>query len=226
MVVVKQHRAVTRVACRPSSAPDRCGHIGGRRPWRMLSCDCNAAGRWRRVLGSDGHRNCDALPAQGTGQNATRRMRSRNCVAVSPCPRMQTSPGVIAELRRLHVRYATVVGMRHAFRQRAANASAAGRWDCGCAVCNRWPMSLLRRCRTGRMERKKNGGRSTSCAHRNRFARADYLVARRAYLLRIDICGLSLPSLPGWTVKKYSGFHHAPAAHQVQPSHTSLLFSI
>jgi len=55
---------------------------------------------------------------------------------------------------------------------------------------------------------------------------ADYLRARRAYLLRIAICGLSLPSLPGCTLKGYSAFHHDPAAHQVKPIHRSLFFSM
>ncbi|MBB5737574.1 hypothetical protein FHT09_003359 [Xanthomonas arboricola] len=155
MVVVKQHRAVTRVACRPSSAPDRCGHIGGRHPWRMLSCDRNAAGRWRRVLGSDGHRNCDALPCAGhwSERNPPHAQSQLCCRITAPAHANVTWCDCGTSALACAVRDGC--GLRHAFRQRAANTSATGRWDCGCAVCNRWPMSLLRRCRTGRMERKK-----------------------------------------------------------------------
>ncbi|SYZ50641.1 hypothetical protein CPBF367_00290 [Xanthomonas arboricola pv. juglandis] len=171
-------------------------------------------------------------PAQGDRRNAkARRVRPR-CDALGSARRhAQMSPGAIAELGMCHVQRVRC-GLRH--------ASGSGppmrilrHTECA-GVCERCSalqalvggshrLSVAGR---GRWHAKKNGGRSTGCDHRERPARVGYLVARRAYLLRIDICGLSLPSLPGCTVKKYSGFHHAPAAHQVQPSHTSLFFSM
>lgn len=200
------------------------------RPW----CDRNAAGCWRRTRGSDAHRNCDMRRTawELSERNARRSTRNRNRAAARST-RMHVQSHLVRSRNfgTCHVQLAIGVG--------CVMLSAAGS-QCICcnrqlglwlrwmqhAVCNRWWMSSATRGRTGRMARKKNGGRSNRCDHRDRPSRAVYLVARRAYLLRIDICGLSLPSLPGCTVKKYSGFHHAPAAHQVQPSHTSLFFSM
>lgn len=202
-------------------------------PW----CDRNAAGRWRRAPGSGAHRNCDVRRiARGIirTQRATRGAAPAIATALLRDQRARTCKSHLVRSRNLgtcHVHRALGVG--------GVMLSAAGSQCTWCnkkiglrlrwmrrAVCNRWWMSSVTRGKTGRMARKKNGGRSNRCDHRDRADRAAYLVARRAYLLRIDICGLSLPSLPGCTVKKYSGFHHAPAAHQVQPSHTSLFFSM
>lgn len=200
----------------------------------QLWCDRNAAGCWRRTRGSDAHRNCDMrrTARELSERNARRSTRNRHRAAArSTRMHMQSHLVRSRNFGTCHVQRAIGVG--------CVMLSAAGS-QCACcnkqmglrlrwmqhAVCNRWWMSLVTRGRTGRMARKKNGGRSNRCDHRDRPSRAVYLVARRAYLLRIDICGLSLPSLPGCTVKKYSGFHHAPAAHQVQPSHTSLFFSM
>ncbi len=200
------------------------------RPW----CDRNAAGCWRRTRGSDAHRNCDMRrTARGIirTQRAAQHAQSPPCRCAVNTHAHAKSPGAITELRHLPCAARDRCGLRHAFRsgqpvrllQQADGIVAA--MDAARGLQFSVDV-MVTRGRTGRMARKKNGGRSNRCDHRDRPSRAVYLVARRAYLLRIDICGLSLPSLPGCTVKKYSGFHQAPAAHQVQPSHTSLFFSM
>lgn len=233
-VVVKRHRAVTRVACRLQSAPNGCGSTP--HPASLASCGAIAtpqvAGVARAAAMHIASATCAALRGELSERNARRSTRNRNRAAArSTRMHVQSHLVRLRNFGTCHVQRTIGVG--------CVMLSAAGS-QCICcnrqmglwlrwmqhAVCNRWWMSLVTRGRTGRMARKKNGGRSNRCDHRDRPSRAVYLVARRAYLLRIDICGLSLPSLPGCTVKKYSGFHHAPAAHQVQPSHTSLFFSM
>lgn len=200
----------------------------------QLWCDRNAAGCWRRTRGSDAHRNCDMRrTARGIirTQRAAQHAQSQPCCCPINTHARAKSPGAIAELRHLPCAACDRCGLRHAFRSGqpvrllqqadgivAAMDAARGGQSLVDVIGDAWQDMTD--------GAQKNGGRSNCCDHRDRPSRAAYLVARRAYLLRIDICGLSLPSLPGCTVKKYSGFHHAPAAHQVQPSHTSLFFSI
>lgn len=143
-VVVKRHRAVTRVACRLQSAPNGCGNaphpasrIAGR-PW----CDRNAAGCWRRTRGSDAHRNCDMRrTARGIirTQRAAQHTQSPPCCCAINTHARAKSPGAIAELRHLPSAARDRCGLRHAFRSGQPVRllqPATGRWDCGCDGCS------------------------------------------------------------------------------------------
>lgn len=234
-VVVRRHRTVPRIACRLQSAPNGCGNtphpasLAGRGAIATLQVD----GAVRLAVVRIAIATYAALRGELSQRNAQRAAPPAIATALLCDQCARTCKSHLVRSRNLgtcHVHRALGVG--------GVMLSAAGSQCTWCnkkiglrlrwmqrAVCNRWWMSSVTRGRTWRMA-QKNGGRSNRCDHRDRPSRAAYLVARRAYLLRIDICGLSLPSLPGCTVKKYSGFHQAPAAHQVQPSHTSLFFSI
>lgn len=232
-VVVKRHRAVTRIACRLQSAPNGCGNA----PYPASLAGCGAIATMQ-LLASHARQRCTSQLRQAPHcggiirtQRAAQHAQSQPCRCAINTHARAKSPGAIAELRHLPCAACDRCGLRHAFRsgqpmhllQRAAGIVAA--MDAARGL--QFSVDVIGDAWQDRADgAQKNGGRSNRYDHRDRPSRAAYLVARRAYLLRIDICGLSLPSLPGCTVKKYSGFHHAPAAHQVQPSHTSLFFSM